>query len=77
MKYRVTIPYACFVTVEVEADNAEAAKEAAFEAAWISGYVGNGGSGKLIGVYGSNVSIAAGEEHIGDFEGFSIEVEEV
>lgn len=77
MKYRVTIPFACFVSVEVEAENAEAAEEIAFEDAYPSGYAGNGGTDKLIGVRGSNVSIEAGEEPIDDIDGFSIDVEPV
>ena len=76
-KYKVTIPYACHVTVEVEADNEEDAEDKAFDDGYISSFAGNGGMDKLIGVSGSNVSIEAGEESIEGVDGFSIEVEEV
>ena len=75
MKYRVTIPYACWVTVEVEASNEEEAEELAFEDSGITGNCGNGGNDKLIGVYGENVSIEAGDDPL-EGVGFAIVIEE-
>jgi len=75
-KYRVTIPFPVFVSVEVDAENPEEAEDAAFKDAYISSYAGNGGTDKLIGVDVDNVSIEAGESHI-DSGGFSVNVEEV
>ncbi|MDA3855892.1 MAG: hypothetical protein PF569_06520 [Candidatus Woesearchaeota archaeon] len=64
MKYRVEIPYACFVTVDVEAENREDAIDKAWENARISHYAGNGGTSKLIGVSSSNVNIDFNDEPI-------------
>lgn len=75
MKYRVTIPYACFVTVEVEADSEDAAEELAFEEGYISQYCGNGGCDKLIGVAGGNCSIEASDAPL-DCDGFQVEISE-
>ena len=76
MKYRVTFPYACFVSVDVEASNEEEAKELAFDDSSIGSYCGNGGTNKLIGVYGNNVSIEAGEVPLDDCD-FQIQIEEI
>ena len=76
-KYKVTIPYACFVTVEVEADNKEDAEDKANDEVYIGSYAGNGGSNKLIGVSEPNMSIEVNEESIEGVDVFSIEVEEV
>lgn len=72
-KYRV--PFKAFVTVfvEVEAENKDEAIDLAWDEAHISGYCGNGGSDKLIGVYGSNISIEAAD----DLEPISDGVEEL
>jgi hypothetical protein len=61
------VPYTniCTVYVTVEAETKEDAIEKGFEDAYVSSYVGNVGCDKLIGVYGNNVSIEAGES---DFE---------
>jgi hypothetical protein len=75
-KYIVTIPYACFVTVEVEANNEREAEEMAIDEGYITSYAGNGGFDKLIGVYGSNVSIEAGDEPIAGIDDFNVEIEE-
>jgi len=77
-KYRVTFPYVCFVAVNVEAENKDDAIDLAEEDAGITGFCGNGGSDKLIGVYGENVSISASEEPIDGFPvKLQIEVEEL
>lgn len=75
-KYKITIPFPVFVSIEVEAEDEETAEEAAFAEAYIDSYAGNGGSDKLIGVSGSNVSIEAGETPIEE-KPFSIEIEEI
>ena len=74
-KYRVNIPYAVFVTVDVEAENEEQAIDKAFEDGYLTGFCGNGGTDKLVGVTGSNVSIEHGEEAL-EIEPFKIEVYE-
>jgi hypothetical protein len=74
MKYNVTVPYAVFVTTEVEADSKEEAEENAINKIYISGYCGNDGTDKLIGI--TEGSIEAGDTPLED-GGFSIEVEEV
>jgi hypothetical protein len=76
MKYLVTMPFACFVYVEVEADNEDEAIDSAYDEAHISGYCGNGGSNKLIGVSGENISIEAGETPL-ENGGFSIRAEKL
>ena len=74
MKYRVTVPYAVFVTVEVEAESKQDAEDAACDEIYISNFCGNGGSDKLIGV--TEGSIEAGDTPLED-SGFSIGVEEI
>jgi hypothetical protein len=74
-EYSVTIPYPVFVTVKVEAEDNESAIDEAFQYAGLTGYCGNGGSDKLVGVYGSNISVEAGDTPI-EGCGFEIEVEE-
>lgn len=62
-KYVVSGKVAAFISVEVEAENEEEAISMAYEeCSGPSSYVGNGGCDKLIGVYGSNVSIACDDE---------------
>ena len=73
-KYRVTVPFACFVSIEIEADNEDEAKEEAEQEACINAYVGNGGSDMLIGVDGDGESIEAGDTPL-DMPPFSIEAE--
>lgn len=74
MKYKVTVPYAIFVTVEVEADSVEEAEDEAFDHIYVCGYAGNGGTDKLIGV--TEGSIEVGEVALED-NGFSIQVEDM
>ncbi|MGD9697533.1 hypothetical protein [Acinetobacter sp.] len=76
MKYKVTIPFAVFVSVEVDAETPKEAEDIAFEDAYITGYCGNGGTDKLVGVSGSNVSIEAGELPL-EGDDFKIEVEKL
>lgn len=62
-KYIVSGKVTAFISVEVEAENEEQAIEMAYEeCSGPSSYVGNGGYDKLIGVYGSNVSINCDNE---------------
>jgi hypothetical protein len=75
-KYRVTIPFPVFVTIEVEAGSAEDAEDKAFEEVYLDKYAGNGGHDKLIGVREAHMSIEPGEYPL-DEGGFSVEVEEV
>mgnify|MGYP000395061646 CR=1 FL=1 len=66
-KYRVSIPYCAYVTVEVEASDAEQAESLAFDYSQPTGFAGNGGSDRLIGVGNYDnvkVSIEAGEGSI-------------
>lgn len=74
MKYKVTIPYAVWVTIEVEAEDKESAIDEAASDIYIQGYCGNGGTDKLIGV--TEGSIEAGDTPLED-GGFSIEAEEI
>ena len=67
MKYRVCIPYAVTVTVEVEADDEQSAVDLATAKSQPRAFAGNGGMDKLIGVTGEGVSIECGE---GDAECF-------
>jgi hypothetical protein len=71
--YNVTIPYAVFVTVEVEAENEESAIEEGLNDSVINAYCGNGGNDKLIGV--SEGSIEAGYSPLDEI-GFDIFVEQ-
>lgn len=81
-KYNVTATIPVFITVTVEADSKEDALDQAYdEGLYLSGYCGNGGSDKLVGTSGSNVSVEAGEIPLeGEFTGkesFKIEVKKV
>jgi len=73
-KYIVTVPYAVFVTLEIEAETEQAAIDLGIQESLISGYCGNGGTDKLIGVSGLNISIQAGDEPL-EVEPFSITTE--
>jgi len=57
MKYRVSMPYVCYVTVETEADNSQLAIGNAYYDGCIRGYCGTGASGKIIIVSGDNFKI--------------------
>ena len=62
MKFNVYGTVYVAVTVTVEADNADDAIDKAYdECSGLSGYVGNGGSDKLVGTNNSSVSLDAGE----------------
>lgn len=74
-KFRVSVPYVVWVSVEVDAEDQESAIEASFEEAFLTGYCGNGGTDKLVGVSGG-ASVEAGDTPI-DFGGVGIEVEEI
>ena len=78
-KYRVEVPYIVTVTAIVEAENEDEAIDAAFdEGAELTGYCGNGGSNKLVGVYGSNLSVDAWDEYYeNESDDIGISVEEV
>lgn len=75
-KYIVRIPYCVWQNIEVEADNAEQAEELAWDDAGLSGYCGNGGTNKLVGVTGKNNSVEAYDDPI-DVEGIRVQVEEI
>lgn len=74
MKFCVTVPYAVFVTIEVDADSREEAEEQAINEIYVTGYCGNGGTDKLIGV--TEGSIEFGDTPLED-GGFSIDVKEL
>jgi len=56
-KYRVSFPVIVIVTIEIDAEDEDAAIDAAYEEFNINRFVGNGGFDKLIGVSKSNHSI--------------------
>jgi len=63
MKFRVTGKTTVEVTIEVEADSIEHAKEVAYdELCGLQCYVGNGGMDKLIGVDGETETVSADGE---------------
>ncbi len=74
-KFKVEVPFAVFVSVEVEADDEDSAMEEAAQEVSIHGYCGNGGSDKLIGVSGSDESIYACDETLDGIDGFRITAE--
>ena len=59
--YSVNFSMPVHFNVEVEAENEDAAIEAAMDYASLTGYAGNGGTRKLVGVSDECVSIEAGE----------------
>lgn len=62
MKYNVYGSVKVWVTIEVEADDAEHAIEVAYdEFGGLSGYAGNGGLDKLVGTNDRNVSLDVGD----------------
>ena len=75
-KYKVTIPYLCWVKATVEAESEDEAIGATIEDGQIDHYVANGGTDKLIGVYRENVYICANEAPYEE-HGHEIEVEEI
>lgn len=75
--YRVMIPYCLWMTVEVkDAEDADDAIEKALETDSPSGYVGNGGTDKLVGVSAREASVDVCDEPLCS-EGIDIEVEEI
>lgn len=75
MKYQVSIPYVCWVYVEVDADDEKEAEDLAFEEGDLSGYAGNGGMDKLIGTTSNRASVEIGD--VLDCENISIMIEQV
>lgn len=76
-KFRVTAAIPVFVSIEVEAENEEDAIEAAHEGGfYLTSFIGNGGSDKLVGVCGNNMSVEPGEEVL-DSGGFNVEATEL
>lgn len=69
---KVQVPYIVYVTVEIDTDDPEVAKDEAWERSQISSFAGNGGYDKIIGVYGSS-SIEASEEPY-TCDGFDLEI---
>jgi hypothetical protein len=64
MKFRVYGTTVVNVAIEVEADNEAAAIEAAYqEFGGLTGYAGNGGMGKLVGTYDSNINLEP-DDHV-------------
>lgn len=61
-KYKVPFEVICTVYVDVEAEDINDAIDAAYDEVYLTGYVGNGGSDKLIGVTRENHTIEAGED---------------
>ena len=78
-KYKVEIPYIVFVTAKVEAENEDDAINAAFdEGAGLTGYCGNGGGDKLVGVYGANLSVDFWDEYYeNESDDIKIRIEEL
>lgn len=75
--YRVSIPYVVYVHADVEADNEDDAIEAAFDnGAGLTQFAGNGGSDKLVGVYGSDMFVEACDVPL-ETEEFSVTAEEM
>lgn len=73
--YLVNLTIPVYLTIRVEADDAEDAYEKAYDLAYLDSYVGNGGMDKIVGTNETNVSIEAGEVPLeGDFN-FEISVE--
>lgn len=77
MRYSVSVPFVVFVNVEVDADSPEEAEEIGVNTAYLTGYCGNGGSNKLVGVSGTKFSVEAGSESIEGEHTFKIEVTEI
>ena len=65
-KYRVSVPFVVWVSLEVEADDQEAAEEKGYIEASIQSYMGNGSSDRLIGV--TEGSIFASDEPLDSLE---------
>lgn len=75
-KYLVSIPYVCYVNVEVYAEHADEARDIAFNKAYLDSYVGNGGFGKLVGVRDVDMSVEPGDD-VSYLDGFDVEVLEI
>ena len=70
--YNVTGMIPVFITISnIDAESEEDAIDQAVDEMNLSGYAGNGGSSKLVGVSGPNVTIEAGELY--ESETFEIE----
>lgn len=57
-KYNVTLTFPLWLTLEVEAENKEEAEIKAVDEAYITGYCGNGGTDKLVGVTEGSIEVA-------------------
>ncbi|MCT4151325.1 hypothetical protein HZP59_08780 [Elizabethkingia anophelis] len=68
-KFRIPYTVTCIVYVEIEAETKEDAIENGFNEAQLSQFVGNGGHDKIIGVYGSHLSVEANDDYEVDEEG--------
>ena len=76
-KFKVTIPYVCYVTTEVQADDKDDAIDLACMDTYVGSFCGNGGNGdKLIGVTGDNESIEINQEPL-EMQPFEIMTEEI
>ena len=73
-RFTVRVPFVVWVSVDVEADDENEAEEIGLGEASISGYCGNGGSNKLVGVSGENLSIEHCDEPL-DLERIHVQVE--
>ena len=54
-KYRVSVPYIVWVSDDIEADSKEEAIEKSYEEFYVSGYCGNGGTDRLVGVTSGSI----------------------
>jgi len=61
-KYKVTFKTSLYVDVIVEADSVDDAISLAEQDVYVSGYCGNGGCDKLVGVSDSNMSVYADDD---------------
>lgn len=75
-KFKVSIPYVCWVGVTVEAEDEETAIELAYGQARPHSVIGNGGNDKLIGVDGDH-TIEVDDEPADNFTVGDCEAEEV
>lgn len=75
MKYQVTVPFAIYVTLEVEVDGIEDAKIEAVQEVYLTNYCGNGGHDRLVGVSGGSIEV--GDDTIAGIGPFEIFAEEL
>ena len=65
-KYIVSVPFMVWVNVEVEADSVAEAHDEGLNRAYLTGYTGNGGTNKLVGVAGQGMTIDYNGDPIDD-----------